>query len=131
MIEFKITNRFSYKVQFTAEIDCAPNASDAQKIGLAVKWALRNRVDLTGANLFGANLHGADLRDADLRYVYLTKADLTDANLRGADLCHADLSGSDLSGADLRYADLRYAERDGALLSDRVLAPGGPTTLVD
>ena len=111
MIEFKIYNRFSSKVQFTAKIDCTPNAVNSWKKGLAVQWALRNRFDLTGASLLGANLHRADLRDADLRYAYLYSADLSYADLSNVDLCHADLSSANLYGADLRGADLRYTSK--------------------
>ena len=87
MIKFEVLNRFSGKVQFTAEIECGEDASKSIKLGLAVKWAIK-----TGANLSDADLSGADLRGADLR-----GANLGDANLRGA-----DLKGAYLGDANLR-----------------------------
>lgn len=69
--------------------------------------AVKNRLDLRGANLRKANLSGANLRKANLRW-----ADLRGANLRGADLFGADLFGANLRGADLRWADLREADVD-------------------
>ena len=113
-----------------------------------VEKAVKECVDLSGANLFGAhlggaNLEGANLRDADLFKAYfvyanLKGADLSGANLRAADLryadlfgahlggaslesadiWHADLSDSDLRDADLNFADLRHANLKGADLRD-------------
>ena len=88
-MKFEVKNRFSGEVQFTAEIECAEDASVSVKLGLAVRWAYK-----TGADLRDADLRGADLRGAYLR----------DANLCGANLCGADLSGADLRGANLRGA---------------------------
>ena len=90
--KFEVRNRWTNAVQFTAEIECAPDASVRIKLGLAVKWAKKTDADLSGANLRGANL-----RDADL-----IGADLSDANLSGADLRDADLSSADLIDANLR-----------------------------
>lgn len=83
-MKFEVLNRFSGAVQFTAEIECDENSSRSLKLGLAVKWALKNNANLWGAYLRGADLRGADLRDASLR----------DANLWGADLGGADLRGA-------------------------------------
>jgi hypothetical protein len=83
-ISYTITNRFSGAPQFTAEIDCAPDAPESVKRGLVVLWALKNGAYLTDADLTGADLRRADLRDADL----------TGADLRGADLTDADLTGA-------------------------------------
>ena len=88
---FSVRNRWTNAVQFTAEIECAPDASVRVKLGLAVRWARRNGADLSGADLRGADLRGADLSGADL----------SGAVLRGADLRGADLSGAVLRGADL------------------------------
>ena len=81
---FEIRNRRTNEVQVTAQIDCAPDAPESVKLGLAVRWAVKKRANLSWANLSGANLYGA--------------------NLRGADLSGADLSGANLSGADLSWA---------------------------
>ncbi|MGL4812389.1 MAG: pentapeptide repeat-containing protein [Beijerinckiaceae bacterium] len=81
-----ILNRFTGAVQFTAEIECAPDALLSVKLGLAVRVALKARANLSGANLSGASLYGANL---------------SGASLYGADLSRADLSGADLSGAKI------------------------------
>ena len=124
-----IKNRWTGNVQFTAEIECDPGASASIRVGLAVRWAVRTRADLTGAdltgadlaraylahaNLTGAYLTGADLTGADLTDAYLAGADLAGADLRGADHAGADLAGADLTGADLAGADLRGAILAGA-----------------
>jgi hypothetical protein len=83
-MKFEVRNRFSGAVQFTAEIECDEGASTSIKLGLAVRWAIKSRADLSGADLSGA---------------YLSGADLSGAYLSGADLSGADLSGADLSGA--------------------------------
>ena len=49
MIKCDVLNRWSGKVQFTAEIDCEEGESESVKLGLAVRWAVE-----TGANLVGA-----------------------------------------------------------------------------
>lgn len=54
--QIEIRNRWDNKVQFTAEITCAPDATIGVKIGLAVAWARKNDADLSGANLRGADL---------------------------------------------------------------------------
>lgn len=90
-LKFEVRNRFSDAVQFTAEIDCEPDAATSVKLGLAIKWAIKS----------GANLGRADLIGADLGRANLSGADLSSANLSGADLSGADLSGADLSRADL------------------------------
>ena len=99
--KFEVRNRWTNRVQFTAEITCAPDATIGVKIGLAVRWARNNGAVLRDAVLSGADLSGAVLRDA-----VLSGADLSGAVLRGADLSGADLSGADLSGAVLSGAVL-------------------------
>ena len=109
MIKFDIHNRFTGAVQFTAEIECEETALRSVKIGLAVRWAIKNEANLREANLRGADLSGADLREADLREANLYGADLYGADLSEADLREADLSEANLRGANLRGADLREA----------------------
>ena len=111
-IKFDVTNRFSSAIKFTAEIECADDAPTSIKLGLAVKWALKSRANLSDAYLSDAYLSGADLSGA-----YLSGADLSGAYLSGADLSGADLSGADLSGAYLSGADLSGAYLSGAYLS--------------
>ena len=105
LLKFNVFNRFSGEVQFTAEIDCADDASTSIKLGLAVKWAIESRANLSGANLSGA---------------YLSGADLSGANLSGADLSGADLSRANLSGADLSGAK----DAEFAIASTRILPDG-------
>ena len=105
-MEFKILNRFSGEVQFTAEIGCKEDESTSIKIGLAVKWAIKSN----------ANLSGADLSRAYLSRAYLSGADLSGANLSGANLYGANLSRANLSGADLYGANLSGADLSGANL---------------
>ena len=111
MIKFEVTNRFSGKVQFIAEIDCEDSASRSFRLGLAAKWALKTGADLVAANLEGANLGVADLVGANLE-----GANLRSANLRGADLVGANLEGANLRGANLEGANLRGANLRGAYL---------------
>ena len=86
-MQIEIKNRWSGKVQFTAEIECEADATaGVKKMGLAVRWAYGSGADLSGAVLRGADLSGADLSGA-----VLSDADLRDADLRGAVLCGAVL----------------------------------------
>ena len=116
-MKFEIRNRLTGNVQFTAEIDCSDGALHGFKVGLAVKWAIKNGAALSGAALSGADLSGAALSGAGLSGADLSGAALSGAALRGADLSGADLSGADLSGADLSGADLSGADLSGAALS--------------
>jgi len=79
-MQYEIRNRWTGDVKFTAEIDATDNAPRSLKIGLAVKWAVKNRADLSSAVLSGAVLSSAVLSGADL-----SSADLRDAVLSGAD----------------------------------------------
>jgi len=103
--------------------------SDCATIKELVEKAVREKIDLTNADLFDANLTNANLEwarltNADLGYTYLREADLGNArldganltnanlefaNLRFADLSNAKLQSAYLSGADLRYANLKNA----------------------
>ena len=121
-IRYDVLNRFSGAVQFTAEIDCDCNDETQFKIGLAVKWAIKNRANLNGADLNGADLNGAnlswaDLNGADLNGANLSRADLNGADLNGANLSRANLSRADLNGANLSRANLSWANLNGANLS--------------
>ena len=101
MIKVDVLNRFSGKVQFTAEIDCDENAETSVKLGLAVRWAIKTNADLSYA----------DLSYADLSYANLSGANLSGANLSGANLSRADLSRANLSRANLSGANLSYAKQ--------------------
>jgi len=117
MIKFDVFNRFSGEVQFTAEIEASDTALSSVKLGLAVRWAVKNR-----ANLYGANLSGANLSCANLSGAYLSGANLSGANLYGANLSSANLSGAYLSGANLSGANLYGANLSGANLSGAYLS---------
>jgi hypothetical protein len=125
-MKVEIKNRFSGRVQITAEIECDENVSVSFKLGLAVKWAIEHKANLryanlrsanlSSANLSSANLSSANLRYANLRYANLSSANLSSANLRYADLSYANLSSANLRSANLRYADLRSANLSSANL---------------
>ena len=120
-IKFDVLNRWTQKVQFTAEINCDETVEYSVKLGLAVKWGVETRANLAGANLTGAyltgaNLTGAYLMDANLMGANLTGAYLTGANLTGANLTGANLAGAYLTGANLTGANLMDANLAGAYL---------------
>jgi len=89
MISFKIFNRFSGDLQFTAKIDCPKDAPDGVKVGLSVKWAIKHGASLVGASLVGASLVGASLVGASLDRASLDRASLDRASLDGASLVGA------------------------------------------
>jgi hypothetical protein len=115
--KLEVRSRWTNAVQFTAEIECAPDATLRVKLGLAVKWAIAGGANLSGAYLRGADLSGANLSDAYLRGAYLRGADLSGANLSGAYLSGANLSDAYLSDANLSDANLSDANLSGANLS--------------
>ena len=121
MIKFDVLNRFTRSVQFTADIACAEDEIRSVKIGLAIKWGIKNKANLIGAYLIGADLSDANLRGANLRGADLSEANLSDANLRGANLSGADLSGANLIGAYLIGANLSGADLSEANLSGAYL----------
>jgi hypothetical protein len=114
---FEIRNRWTNAVQVTAQIDCAPDAPESVKLGLAVRWAVKERANLCGAKLCWADLCGAKLNWADLR----------ETNLRGAKLRGAKLRGVKLRGADLRGANMREANLSMAKNIDSMVMPDGLT----
>jgi len=132
MIKFDVFNRFSGEVQFTAEIEASDTALSSVKLGLAVRWAVKNGADLSRANLSGAgfsgagfsgaNLYHAKLYDANLSGAGFSGANLSEANLYHAKLYDANLSGANLSGANLSGADLSGANLSGANLSEANLS---------
>ncbi len=118
-IPFEVLNRYSEEVQFTAQIECSPDAPPGLKLGLAVKWAIKAGANLSGAYLSGANLSRANLWGANLSGANLSRADLSGANLSGADLSGANLSGAYLSGANLSGANLSGANLPKAVQAMR------------
>ena len=92
-MKYDVINRWSGRVQFTADIDCPEDATTSVKLGLAVKWGVRNGARLTDADLTRADLTRADLTRANLTRANLTRANLTRANLTRANLTRADLTG--------------------------------------
>jgi hypothetical protein len=117
VIKFDILNRFSGEVQITAEIECDENAARSYKLGLAVKWAIKAKANLSSADLRYADLSSANLSYADLSYADLSSANLSSADLRSANLSYADLRSANLSYADLSSANLSYADLSSADLS--------------
>ena len=100
LIKFDVLNRFTSAVQFTAEIECAPDAPISIKMGLAVRWAIKTGANLADANLADAYLAGANLADANLARAYLARANLAGANLADAYLARAYLARAYLAGAN-------------------------------
>ena len=81
-MSFEIKKRFNSDVAFIAHIDCDDEVSASVKLGLAVKWALKTKADLSGADLSEADLSGADLSKADLRWANLSRTHLIDGGQR-------------------------------------------------
>ena len=100
MIKFDVLNKWTGKVQFTAEIDCDINTNLSWKLRLAIIWAIKN-----DANLSGADLRGADLSYADLSYAVLRGVDLSNTDLSNAVLSNANLSGAAMIGTVLIGAE--------------------------
>ena len=100
-MNFEIKNRFTGEVQFIASIQAKKDDAISVKVGLAVRWAIENKADLSGADLSRADLSGADL---------------SRANLSGADLSRANLSRADLSWADLSRANLSRANDERIII---------------
>ena len=121
LLSFDVFNRWSGALQFTAQIDCTSGEWPSIKLGLAVKWAVKNGASLVGARLDGASLNGASLVGASLDGASLVGASLVGARLDGARLVGASLNGASLVGARLDGASLVGASLDGARL-DHTLA---------
>ena len=68
-MKFSIKNRFSGEVQFTAEIKCAKDEFESVKVGLAVRWAIENSANLSGADLSRANLSSVLSRDLAVLHI--------------------------------------------------------------
>ena len=112
---YKILNRLTGEVQFTAEIECAPDASPSIKLGLAVKFAIKSRADLSGANL-----SRADLSEADLSGAYLSGAYLSDEQMRAfkADLWLTLTELAKPAEALFLIQELRDGRVDGSTYGD-------------
>ena len=83
-MKFEVKKVLSGEVMFTADIKCKADDEAGIKLGLAIKWAIKEKISLYGANLYGANL---------------VRANLVRANLDGANLDGANLYGANLYGA--------------------------------
>jgi hypothetical protein len=118
-MKYDILNRWTGKVQFTADIDCPESAVHSVKVGLAVLLAFKTGASLIGANLDGARLNGARLDSASL--IDGASLNLVGARLDGARLDGACLDGASLNGARLNGANLNNANLDGANLVDASL----------
>ena len=130
-MKYDILNRWTGKVQFTADIDCPESAVHSVKVGLAVLLAFKTGASLIGANLDGARLNGARLDGAcldgaSLIGARLNGANLNNANLDGANLVDASLNGASLVGARLNGARLNGARLIGVNLDKANLGAGVP-----
>jgi uncharacterized protein YjbI with pentapeptide repeats len=120
-MKFDILDK-SGKVIFVADVDCDENCDTASKIGMAVDYAIDNKISLIGTDLSGADLSGINLSCLDLIHANLSHTSLSGADLSGADLRYVDLSGADLREADLSHTNLMYASLSGANLRDADLS---------
>jgi hypothetical protein len=111
--QYEVKNRYTGEVQFTAEIECAPDALPSVNLGSAVRWGFKTGANLTGANLIGANLTGANLIGANLTGANLIGANLDGANLTRANLIGANLDGANLIGAKVKRLVARATRSDG------------------
>jgi uncharacterized protein YjbI with pentapeptide repeats len=136
MKKIEIKNRFTGDIMFTiisenatikdALLDAIKNKVNLSRANLSrayLSGADLSRADLSGAYLSGADLSGADLSGAYLSGADLSRANLSRAYLSGADLSRANLSRAYLSGADLSGADLSGADLSGADLSGADFQP--------
>ncbi len=107
-IPFEVLNRYSEEVQFTAQIECSPDAPPGLKLGLAVKWAIKAGANLSGAYLSGANLSGANLSGANLPKAVqaMRPKDDAEAKARLEAVATAALAGDDT----LKMTDWHYCE---------------------
>lgn len=88
--------------------------------------AIKNKINLSGADLHGvylgeANMMRVDLSGADLNCAFLSDSNLCEANMRNVNLNCAYMSGTDMSFADLSNANLFCADLNGANLSSAKL----------
>ena len=111
-MKFNIKSRFTGKVIFIAEINASEDCDYGLKLGMAVKQAIKQGVDLRGLNLKGANLEGSDLRGADLAYADLERSNLVGVNLQNANLTGANLRYANLEGLDLEDVNLEPIKKD-------------------
>ena len=86
-----IPNRWTGEPLVTAEIECDEGNPHSVRLGLAVRWAIKNKISLRNADLMNADLRNANLWNADLRNANLGNADLGNADLRNANLWSARL----------------------------------------
>ena len=61
-----IRDRYTREVRYSCRIDSAPDLTDAAKLGIAVRQAVREGVGLSGADLSGADLSRSDMTGARL-----------------------------------------------------------------
>jgi hypothetical protein len=115
-MKFDILDK-SGKVIFMADVDCDETCDTSIKIGLAVNYAIRHKI-----NLIGADLRGVDLSGTELRGINLSQANLSYTSMRDADLSYTDLGYASLSGAELYGTNLSYASLSGANLRDTDLS---------
>ena len=85
--------------------------------------ALKQKADLSYANLSYADLRSADLSSADLRSADLSSADLRSAHLSSANLCkvkHNECTGFLLSQCPTEGAFIAWKKADGFIVKLRV-----------
>ena len=93
----------------------ATSVAERWRLRAAIEIAVKDRANLTDADLTGANLTDADLTGANLTRADLTGANLTDANLTGAVLTGAKLPSAVPVVPNIDAAILAAIENGGAL----------------
>jgi uncharacterized protein YjbI with pentapeptide repeats len=93
------------------------HADKVPLVGVDVRDAFLQGINLSGADLSRSNFHAADVRNANLAKANLAFSDLDSANFRNATLEGAHLENANLEDSDLMGANLRHANLEGANLA--------------
>ena len=93
------------------------HADKVPLVGVDVRDAFLQGINLSGADLSRANFHAADVRNANLAKANLAFSDLGSANFRKATLEGANLENANLEDSDLMGANLSHANLEGANLA--------------
>jgi hypothetical protein len=117
-MKYKVYNRYTGEVQFTADIDATEGTPRGWKSRLAILWAIKNGADMRGADMSGANMRGANMSHANMSDANMIYANMSGANMSGANMRDANMSGADMRGANMRDANMSGADMRGANMSD-------------
>jgi hypothetical protein len=113
-MKYKVYNRYTGEIQFTADIDATEGTPRGWKSRLAILWAIKNGANMIYADMRGADMSGANMRGANMRGANMSHANMSDANMIHADMRGADMSGANMRGANMSHANMIYADMSGA-----------------